>query len=124
MGLICYMAEKHSAYRQFVNALEDLRTEAAIEMHTSFDSLSKRFSTPFRKANIFVLVAADRKELEKIVALRPYLLDMPVVLILPDWEKSTFKEGHALYPRFVTYLESNFDDVTAVLKKMIQRYAA
>ena len=124
MGLICYMAEHHPAYTQFQEVVEALRSETAVEMYTSFSSLSKRFSRPFRHSNIFVLVAADRKELQKILSLRVYLLDMPVVLILPDGEKDTFKQGHSLYPRFISYLENNFDDVTAVLEKMIQRYAA
>ena len=124
MGLICYMAKNHPANRQFLEVLEGLRAETHVELYNGFDSLAKRFSRPFRKANIFVLVAADRLELKKIVSLRTYLLDMPVVLILPDGEKNTFKEGHSLYPRFISYLESSFDDVAAVLKKMIQRYAA
>ncbi|MCJ7779472.1 MAG: hypothetical protein MUQ27_01475, partial [Acidimicrobiia bacterium] len=44
------------------------------------------------------------------------LLDrIRIILILPDRNKDTINKGHTLFPRFLTYVDGNFDWVTAVL---------
>ena len=124
MGLICYMPKKHLAYERFKNVVESLAPELEIDMFDNFNLLLKRLCQPFRNSKIFVLVATDEDELNKMVTLKEHLLDVPIVLILPNGDVGTVEKGYSLYPRFISYVESDFGDVAAVLKKMVQRYAA
>jgi len=45
--------------------------------------------------------------------------DKKVLLILPDADRNTVSMGHQLRPRFVTSQGQRFDNLCAVLKKMI-----
>jgi hypothetical protein len=63
----------------------------------------------------------NREDLENIVAIQNLLFDSRIVLILPDREEDTMALGYILRPRFVSYRDSSFKDVGAVLNKMINR---
>jgi hypothetical protein len=40
-------------------------------------------------------------------------------LVLPNHDRLTVSRGHSLGPRFMTYADTSFDEICAVLKKMI-----
>ena len=44
------------------------------------------------------------------------------MLVLSDSHDETIAAGHKLYPRFLTYVDSNLMEVGAVLEKMFQKY--
>jgi len=67
---------------------------------------------------IAVLVPANRSELTDIIALKNIFGDIPIILIIPDRENDTIALGYKLRPRFITYADSDFLDVAAVLMKM------
>ncbi|MCD6199973.1 MAG: hypothetical protein J7K15_15635, partial [Deltaproteobacteria bacterium] len=52
-------------------------------------------------------------------SVRDLIWDLRLILILPDREAGTIAKGHILRPRFLTYLDSDFTEVAAVLKKML-----
>lgn len=41
-------------------------------------------------------------------------------LAFNDSDKKTFSRGHELRPRFLTYVQRDFSDVEAVVKKMLE----
>jgi hypothetical protein len=67
---------------------------------------------------IVILVANSKKELSGFFSIRDQLSDMRTVLILPDREDDTLSQGHALYPRFLSYIDSDFAALSKVLEKM------
>ena len=42
-----------------------------------------------------------------------------VILILPDADPQTIARGHNLRPRYLSNIQSDFQDVAAVLRKML-----
>jgi len=68
--------------------------------------------------SIAVLLPANRIELTAIIALKNIFGDIPIILIMPDRENNTISLGYKLRPRFITYADSDFLDVAAVLMKM------
>ena len=60
------------------------------------------------------------KELEKILTLQDLLSDIRIILILPDRTPNTISKAHKLAPRFLTYLDSDFGEIKAVLHKMLK----
>ena len=75
---------------------------------------------PWGGCKIAVILATNKQELEEFVSLRELLDGLSIILILPDRRNETISRGHCLYPRFVTYVDSDFKDVAAVLEKMIR----
>jgi hypothetical protein len=69
---------------------------------------------------IAVILATNQQELEEFVFLHELLDGLPIILVLPDRGRDTITKGHALYPRFLSYADAGFEDVAAVLKKMLE----
>ena len=51
--------------------------------------------------------------------IKDFLIDVRIILILPDREHLTVIKGHTLSPSYTSYVDSNTTDVAAVLNKMI-----
>jgi hypothetical protein len=93
-----------------------------VDTYQTISSLSERLHRPALNFPIVILLAMNREDLENIVAIQNLLYDSRIVLILPDREEDTMALGHILRPRFVSYRDSSFKDVGAVLNKMINRH--
>ncbi|HQO36408.1 MAG TPA: hypothetical protein PLG59_17225 [bacterium] len=75
-----------------------------------------------REGEEIVLLFAETKEsLIALLAVRDVLLRHRIILILPDGDKETILQGHKLMPRFLSYMDSDFKDVAAVLARMLER---
>ena len=92
-----------------------------VDTYHTISGLSERLHRPPLNFPIVILLAMNREDLDNIVAIQNLLFDYRIVLILPDREEDTMALGHTLRPRFVSYRDSSFKDVGAVLNKMINR---
>lgn len=86
----------------------------------NIDNLSQRLVQFGDKPQIAVLVAPTRKELLDLHSIRHQFSDLRIILILPDQEEETIAMGHRIYPRLLSYVDSDFKDVAAVLGKMMK----
>jgi len=100
--------------------IEGLAVNEKIEIYRSIDSLVQRLRKPTFDIDIFILMAANKKQFSDILLIKEALRDIKIILILPDSESDTVSGGHELYPRFVSYIDSDFKEVGAVLEKMIK----
>ena len=120
MALIYYTQNNNGIGERLQKAINAAVPEELTEVYRSLESLSQRLYQLTYKLKIAVLLAASREELLGILSIRDLLDDIRIILILPDREKKTVSEGLRLYPRFFTYVDSNFNDVTGVLEKMMK----
>jgi hypothetical protein len=91
-----------------------------VEAYRTISSLTNRFRYPLDDLTVAVLVAQTSDELADIVSLRNLLSDVRVILILPNRDPKTVDVGHSLHPRFMSYVDSDFSVVIAVLRKMLR----
>jgi len=119
MILLFYAREEHGAGERLQTLIEELVSEDNIEICMTIGSLFQRLRQPTYDLSIVVLLAADSQDLTELLSVRDLIWDLRLILILPDREAGTIAKGHILRPRFLTYLDSDFADVTAVLKKML-----
>lgn len=75
--------------------------------------------TPFTEQKIHVLFADTRERLLHLIYLLEKFDDIKTLLILPDADRNTFSLGHKMRPRFVISKDQGFDDLFAVIDKMI-----
>jgi len=78
-----------------------------------------RLQQPFYENTVAVLLASCRKDLLDILSLQDLLLYMRIILILPNREHDTVAMGHTLRPRFISYCDSDFLEVSGVLCRMM-----
>jgi hypothetical protein len=121
MSLVCYIPKGDPSGDRLRDAIEMLAVKERPQIYADLEEACQRVNQPLSSSNIFVLMAANSMGLDGIVEKRERLRDVPVILILPDSEKKTIELGHTLYPRFVSYIDSDFKDVAGVLYKMIRR---
>jgi hypothetical protein len=70
--------------------------------------------------DIVILHAADRTDLDEILSIRQLLDDLRTILILPDRDHDTIAQGLTLRPRYLSFTDGDFGDVSAVLAKMLR----
>ena len=62
---------------------------------------------------------SNMQDIHKLQTLRDLISDMRIIMILPDNKEETLRIGHSFYPRYISFADSTFEDVTAVLQKII-----
>jgi len=91
-----------------------------LHVYRTIRELSEGLRVPMEQAPIAVILAATADELSMIVSLSYLLDDVRSILILPDRQEPTVAIGHSLRPRFLSYKDSDFAAVAAVLTRMME----
>jgi hypothetical protein len=119
--IIVYSKARTGMGSKLQKAVDTILPGANVETFHAVSRLSERLRRPALNFPIVVLLVTSREELNNLLAIKELLLDVRVLLILPDKENDTMVLGHTLRPRFVSFRDSSFTDVVAVLGKMVNR---
>ena len=119
MRLVLYADELHEPGKRLYELVKKLIPQEQIDICPTIKSLSARLSRFAPNICVTVLLALDRSDLLDFLAISGLLHDVRVVLILPDREKETVSLGHRLYPRYISYMDSGFEDIQLVLRKIL-----
>lgn len=122
MRIIYYSAENEPSRERLLRVVQMNFPKNHIEACRSIEALSQRLEQPIPELLIVVLLVSSREELSDIMMLRELLLDRRIILVLPDDEPETTSQGHKLRPRFITYRNSDYGDVSVVLGRMIKNF--
>ncbi len=120
MKILLYLPHEDGVGKKLLGIIKELAVNEKIEIYRSIDSLVQRLRKPTYDMDISILIAANKKQLSDLLLIKEEFRDIKIILILPDSESDTISEGHKLYPRFVSYIDSDFNDIEAVLEKMIK----
>ena len=119
MNILLYEPVGEGNNTQFHRMIEGLDLECGMEIYRTIESLSQRLRQPEKNLTVAVLFATSSRELLDIISIKDLLFNVRIILILPDREEDTITKGHSLRPRFLTYADSNYGDIAAVLCKML-----
>ena len=117
--LLLYTPLAHGASYRLEEAVAKVVPEQTTEVvHTAKD-LVQRLRRPFNGLEVAVALAAGREKLREIQSLSQMLERLRLILILPDASPQTIAQGHRLRPRYLSNIHGDFQDVAAVLRKML-----
>jgi hypothetical protein len=119
MRLLLYIPVSGGFGEQLQRMIEEIIPFNEVEVYRSIENLSRRLRQRANNLPIVVLHAARREDLSDILAIRDLLIDVRIILVLPDRDKDTIAQGHTLRPRFLSYTDSDLADVFSVLKKCL-----
>ena len=120
MKILLFISEAgRKTFARLEKMITDMVPKYCLHMSHSITDLSRKLRTPWQKYEIAVFAAAGNQELEDLISLQSWVEDLRMILILADRENKTIARGHLLRPRFLTFADGNFKDVTAVLGKTI-----
>lgn len=120
MNLLFYATVTNGPGKRLQRVIEGLVPRKRTETYRTIDSLARRLRRPRYDLAVVVLLAAGKQDLLDLLSIRDLLEDLRIVLLLPNRQKDTIAKGHTLRPRFLTYADSDFSDVAAVLRKMLE----
>jgi hypothetical protein len=119
MSIVLYSNESGKIAQRLQKIIKGLRPEDRMEVFQNIDLLIERLRKPRGDMNIAVLLSTNRADLLEILSIKDLFEDIRTILILPDRDDETIARGHRLRPRFITFVDSDFKDVAAVLHKML-----
>lgn len=119
MSIVLYSNEPGDVAQRLQKIIKDLRPEEKMEFFQTIDLLTERLRKPRGDMNIAVLLSVNRADLLEILSIKDLFEDIRTILILPDRDDETIARGHRLRPRFITFMDSDFKDFAAVLRKML-----
>ena len=120
--IIFFSTSCGEAEERLLGVIETVVKTTDVKTYRTVDSLSRRLCQPRNGDDIAILLASSKVELHylNLISLRNLLSDMKIILILPDSNTDTVAKGHILRPRFLSYCDGDFQDVVAVLSRMIE----
>ena len=118
MRLLFYSSGDDQDEKRLEAAVHQVIPESKIELFKRLDDLRERLRRPIEPNSIAVLSALNREELQQMQVLRRLLIEIYVVIVIPDRKKSTIELAHLLLPRFLSHVNSDFTDLKIVLDKM------
>jgi hypothetical protein len=117
--ILFYAAEKNHV----VETIEQLVTEQLPNrplIHCrSLSVLEQRLRRPRVDIEVILISISDAIEMRQLNAMRQLLIDLRVVIVLPSRDPDIIAWAHKLLPRFIAYADSGFEQVGAVLEKML-----
>jgi hypothetical protein len=121
MKIFFYWKSKTIDSERFQKVIDEFHFENDKMIFNTLDDLKSSLRTEMNSEIIVVIFTADKKDLSDVYSLRNFLHDFRLILVLPDLEESTISKGFECYPRFVSYINSDFNDVMSVLNKMSKK---
>ena len=119
MSLLVYAAKSEGVAQRLRQGIEEIVPKKNFELFQSFSGLSHRLKQPMNGLEIAVLLAGCDRDLTEFLSLQDLLSELRILLIVPDRGPDTFAKAHKLRPRFMTHIDSDFEDIKAVLGKMV-----
>ncbi len=124
MKILFYSSVFSNQYERLIASVEDVIPAGALEAVCGVERLVARLNKSLQDVGVVVALTASHDELALIEEHRDLLSQVQVVLILPDAEKETITRGHRLFPRFCSFVDGDFQDMKAVLEKMVSNLFA
>jgi len=121
MRFLCYANTSRREGKRLRAVMKESFPREGTEFYRALGTFSSRLSQPRGEKTIALLLALSARDLYHILAVAHLLNDVAVLLVLPDRKKGTLAHGHSLRPRFITYADSDFSDLIAVLNRMKRR---
>jgi len=115
MTVLIYSAKSDSIEKRLLKKIGNIQ----VVVCRNVDQLKRYLNVPTRMRKIIVLVIQDRDEMADISKLLELYFDLLLIVILDGDHFETATDAHKLRPRFVTYKDSDFEDVRIVLGKMM-----
>ena len=94
--------------------------EVEMVVYKTIDDLSQSLRHPTEDSGVAILLVSNQGDLQNILSIRHLFQNIRIILLLSNKTAETIALAHQLRPRFLTNINSDFAEITAVLKKMLK----
>jgi len=114
--ILFYAAENN----RVVETLEHQLAPHKVARCVSFSTVEKRLRKPGHGMQVALMIVRNSEEMDWINAIHNLVRDVKLILVLPAPDSAMVARAHKLGPRFIAYADNGYDQVGAVLEKMLQ----
>jgi hypothetical protein len=122
MNVLLFLSESIEWNERMRGVFETVTRKVNTEVYRSIEHLTRRLARPGQSPSIAILLAGNKEELYKLHSLHHLLSETYIILILPHRDAQLTAIGYRLRPRFLTYMDYDFEEVMGVLMKMQENY--
>lgn len=122
MRILVYSKGNHGTGARLLDAVRRIAPDSIAEFYSMPGDVLHRLRRKKGDLSVVILCAHSHADLEEILGFRSLLHDLRSILILPDRESLTIARGLTLHPRFFSFVDSDFEDVSSVLARMLRIY--
>ena len=119
--LVIFSSEADRHQDMLIDLVSGLFPSQKIHTWAAVDMFVKASETVFAGRGIFLILIRTTDELEQILEHKERLDDESVILVLPDSDVGMMRQALKLYPRYLSYMKSDYQDIFFVLEKMITK---
>lgn len=119
--ILFYMTAQSEALNRFEREVVNSVPKDGREFFHTLEDLIERLVSFGGDHRLLVYLAGSMKELTGLCAISHLLESVRLILIAPDRCEKTIARAHSLYPRFLSFVDSEFSEVADVLAKMISQ---
>lgn len=89
-------------------------------VYRTIDDLSQSLRQPAEDSSVAILLVSNKEDLKNFLFIRHFFQNIRIILLIPSKEAEIVALAHQLRPRFLTDINTNLAEITAVLKKMLK----
>jgi len=123
MELLVYASDMFQRER-LLGAIKCCSHQWHVETFKDFRAFNRRLKNFCTGEMWLVMVTSDLAELCRMTTVCEIIRSRRSILVLPDHRRETVRVGHTLYPRFISYIDSDFSDVSSVLSTVSRKAMA
>jgi len=107
----------------FKKAVDQIDKDVSFDLYQDFASFEAHLlrSGKFTTRRLYILFIDSKARLNKLMTFINLLDGRRLLVVGPDEKPETTSKILKLFPRFFTHIKSNYDDLCAVIKKIISR---
>ncbi len=118
MKIILYTDDKEAMAKNFRKLIQNQLPDIQMDTLNSVSRLSEKLCRPLNRISVIVIFVMCERDIDRLLALKPLFDNIRLILVLPDRTTDLMAHGLQLNPCFISYLDSDFSDVTSVLQKI------
>lgn len=119
MNILVYLSqENNEAGSALVSVFEKSISCGSLKLCNRLEGLIRILRSQTERYELAVLWVSTKIELAGLVELQELMENMPIILILPDQSRATLVEAHKLYPRLISFHDSDAGIVETVINKI------
>lgn len=121
MSIIFYNSINTKESKRLQKILEANVSGKKIETYKNIEVLIKRLNQIDPGSLVIaVLLIGSLKEMYQAGSINQSIGETRIMLILPERSTAMTSSGFMIYPRFIGYIDNDFNDIAMVLRKMQQ----
>lgn len=120
MSIIFFSSNKDKIIINLKKTIETVLPGVDVDLYQSVKELLYKLRQSSINDNVIaVLLIRSLDEIQDISSIDFFLKDIRILLILPDGSPEILSAGFSIHPRFIGYIDDDFNNIALVLRKMI-----